>query len=92
MDQRFKPVLDAARMNSLPSKEQLQYFRAMLSEDIKQDYYLGGYEEGVEVGMEKGKNLGKQEAVKLLAESGMPAAEIALRLKMTEQDILDILS
>ncbi len=84
MNQRFNPVLDAARMNALPRKEQLQYLRAMLSEDIKQDYYLGGYEEGVEAG----RNL----TVKLLVESGMDAKEIALRLQMEEQDILDILA
>ena len=92
MDQRFNPVLDAARMNALPRKEQLQYLRAMLSEDIKQDYYLGGYEEGVEVGMEKGLEKGRNMAVKLLVESGMDAKEIALRLKMEEQDVLEILA
>ena len=41
MDERFGPVVRAARMKDMPSREQLQYFRAMISEDTKQDYYLG---------------------------------------------------
>ena len=88
MDQRFKPVLDAARMNSLPRKEQLQYFRAMLSEDIKQDYYLGGYEEGVEVG----KEVERAKIVKLLAKRGMDAHEISQLLELKEQEVIDILA
>ena len=67
MDKRFDPVVKAARMKDLPNPEQLQYFRAMISEDTKQDYYLGGYDAGMEAGfaegMEKGIEKGMEEGM-----------------------------
>ena len=47
---RMQKVLDASRSNALPSQEQLQYFKAMISESEKQDiataYFQDGKEEG----------------------------------------------
>lgn len=53
MDKRFVPVLASARMNSLPTKEQIQYFRSMISEDEKKILIESGYEYGLEDGAEK---------------------------------------
>ena len=99
MDKHFEPVVRAARMKAMPSKEQLQYFRAMISEETKQDYYLGGYDAGMEAGeeigrekglaegMEKGMEKGMENAVSLLFASGLSVAEISERLKMEEEDV-----
>lgn len=63
MDKRFAPVVKAARMKDLPNPEQLQYFRAMISEDTKQDYYLGGYDAGMEAGFAEGMEKGMEEGM-----------------------------
>ena len=103
MDKHFEPVVQAARMKDMPSKEQLQYFRAMISEETKQDYYLGGYDAGIEEGMEKGiekgieKGLqkGREEGraeerranVRAFLAAGVPVEVIAEALGVSVEDI-----
>ena len=102
MDKRFEPIVRAARMKDLPGKEQLQYFRAMISEDTKQDYYLGGYDagmeagyaEGMEKGMEKGMAKGKIEGIMLSARkliaSGMTRETVSRILELNEEQLKEL--
>ena len=53
MDERFVPVLEAARMNILPDADRLKYFRSMLTEEEKQDLIVSGYHNGLEDGAEQ---------------------------------------
>ena len=60
----MKKVLEASRSNSLQDQEQLQYFRAMISETEKEDIatanYQDGFEDGIEKGIEKGVGQGEE--------------------------------
>lgn len=62
--ERMKKVLEASRSNSLLDQEQLQYFRAMISETEKEDIatanYQDGFEDGLEKGIEKGVGQGEE--------------------------------
>ena len=62
--ERMKKVLEASRSNSLQDQEQLQYFRAMISETEKEDIatanYQDGFEDGIEKGIEKGVGQGEE--------------------------------
>ena len=102
MDKRFEPIVRAARMKDLPGKEQLQYFRAMISEDTKQDYYLGGYdagmeagyaegmEKGVEKGMEKGTIEGIMLSARKLIASGMTRETVSRILELNEEQLKEL--
>ena len=51
--ERMQRVLDASRTTSLPDEEQLQYFKAMISETEKEDIAVANYQDGYQDGMEK---------------------------------------
>ena len=76
MDPRFGRVVDAARLMHLPEGEQLQYYRAMLSESEKKAYYGGGYQQGVMKGHDEGFAEGQQ--------SGREDASIEIARRMRE--------
>ena len=46
--ERMKKVLEASRTSALPGKEQLQYFRAMISDIEKEDIATANYQSGKE--------------------------------------------
>ena len=46
--ERMKKVLEASRTSALPGKEQLQYFRAMISDIEKEDIATANYQAGQE--------------------------------------------
>ena len=93
--ERMKRVLEAARTSALPGKEQLQYFRAMISdiekEDIATANYKDGYDEGMEKGIEKGVEIGKsQQAAELarkMLEDNEPLERIVRYSVLTEEQI-----
>ncbi len=66
-------------MKDLPNPEQLQYFRAMISEDNKQDYYLGGYDAGMEAGFAEGMEKGMEEDMVKGMEEGIVKGKIEER-------------
>ena len=52
--ERMRPVLEAARTNSLPDQERIKYFRAMISDIEKESIATANYKDGFDDGMEKG--------------------------------------
>ena len=82
-------------MKDMPSKEQLQYFRAMISEETKQDYYLGGYDAGIEEGIEKGLQKGREEGraeerranAKAFLDAGFPAETVSAVLGISLEEL-----
>ena len=83
MDKRFVPVLASARMNSLPTKEQIQYFRSMISEDEKKILIESGYEYGLEDGAEK-KAI---EIARQMLADGVAAGTICKYTGLSEEEI-----
>ena len=63
----------------------------MISEETKQDYYLGGYDAGIEEGMEKGREEGCAEErranVRAFLAAGVPVEVIAEALGVSVEDI-----
>ena len=49
----MRPVLEAARTNSLPDQERIKYFRAMISDIEKESIATANYKDGFDDGMEK---------------------------------------
>ena len=49
----MRPVLEAARTNSLPDQERIKYFRAMISDIEKESIATANYRDGFDEGMEK---------------------------------------
>ena len=63
MDPRFKKVTNLASFHYWPDKEQLQYIRAMISEEEKEDLLGGAYDQGVDDGYMKGREEGRNDAL-----------------------------
>ena len=61
MDPRFKKVTNLASFYHLPDTEQLQYIRAMISEEEKLDLLAGAYDQGVDDGFTRGEAKGREE-------------------------------
>ena len=80
MDPRFKKVTNLASFYHLPDKEQLQYIRAMISEEEKQDLLAGAYDQGVDDGFTKGEAKGRAEG----REEGSNARSEEIARKMNE--------
>ena len=60
-----------AMMHDLPGKEQVQYFRGMISDEEKQELYTDGFAEGVKQGRAEGLSA----AAKILVEKGFSEEE-----------------
>ena len=71
---RMQKVLDASRSNALPSQEQLQYFKAMISETEKQDIATAYFQDGKEEGRAEGR---AEVAKSMLAKKKYSVEEIA---------------
>ena len=80
MDPRFKKVTNLASFHYWPDKEQLQYIRAMISEEEKQDLLAGAYDQGVDdgymAGEKKGRNAMSEEIARKLREMGLSSEQI----------------
>ena len=81
--ERMKKVLEAARSSTLVEQEQLQYFRAMISDIEKEDIAIANYKDGFDEGMEKGK---AEVAKKMLAKHE-PLEKIVEYSGLTEEQI-----
>lgn len=89
--ERMKRVLEVARSSALVGKEQLQYFRAMISEIEKEDIATANYKDGFDEGLEKGLAQGREQqnlenARRMLADH-MAAETIAKYTKLTVEQI-----
>ena len=77
--ERMKKVLEAARTSSLPGKEQLQYFRAMISDIEKEDIATANYQAGQEDT--------HIEVAKMMLADKEPLEKIMKYSKLTEEQI-----
>ena len=63
----------------------------MISEETKQDYYLGGYDAGIEEGMEKGREEGRAEErranAKAFLDAGFPAETVSAVLGISLEEL-----
>ena len=81
--ERMRKVLEAARTSSLPGKEQLQYFRAMISDIEKEDIATANYQAGREDERIE-RNI---EIAKMMLADKKPIEEIMRYSKLTEEQI-----
>ena len=75
--ERMQKVLEASRTNSLPDEEQLQYFKAMISESEKEDIAVANYQDGYLDGMEKGEAKHAVETAQRMLKKSFDIADIA---------------
>jgi len=73
---RYAPVAKASRMRKLPSLEQLQYMRNMITEEEKLDLIRPAYRKGFAEGEEKGIVKGKMDDAKKMLELNLPVETI----------------
>ena len=85
--ERMKKVLEAARTSALPGKEQLQYFRAMISDIEKEDIATANYKDGFDEGMEKGDRQRATQTARLMLADKKPIEEIVKYSGLTEEQI-----
>ena len=89
--ERMQKVLDASRTNSLPDEEQLQYFKAMISETEKEDIavanYQDGFLDGMEKGMEKGVAKHAIETAQKMQKDKVPVETIVKYTGLTEEQV-----
>ena len=93
--ERMKKVLEAARTSSLPGKEQLQYFRAMISDIEKEDIATANYKDGFDEGMKKGEKKGEKKGdlrratttARLMLADHEPLEKIVKYSGLTEEQI-----
>ena len=83
VDERFNPIFEACRLGGLKDKESLQYFRAMLTEEEKQEIRAGSYEYGFEEGMTKKSS----EIAKNLLSSGVAMEIIVSATGLSEEEV-----
>ena len=82
MDPRFKKVTNLASFYHLPDTEQLQYIRAMISEEEKLDLLAGAYDQGVDDGFTRGEAKGREEGRAEGREEGSNARSEEIARKM----------
>lgn len=85
--ERMKKVLEAARTCSLPGKEQLQYFRAMISDIEKEDIATANYKDGFDEGMKKGDLRRATKTARLMLADLEPLEKIVKYSGLTEEQI-----
>ena len=93
--ERLQTVLEASRSNSLPDHQQLQYFRAMVSDTEKQQIatanYQDGFEEGMKTGLEQGLAQGAEqqalETARRMREMGLGEEIIIQATGLTEEQV-----
>ena len=85
--ERMQKVLEASRTNSLPDEEQLQYFKAMISETEKEDIAVANYQDGFQDGMEKGMEKKANDTAQNLKALGVNPSIIAQATGLSEEQI-----
>ena len=64
-------------MHDLPGKEQVQYFRGMISDEEKQELYTDGFADGVKQGIEQGIEKNRIQTAQAMLNDGMPAETVS---------------
>ena len=82
----MKKVLEAARTSALPGKEQLQYFRAMISDIEKEDIATANYQAGREDERIE-RNI---EIAKMMLDDKEPLEKIVKYSGLTEEQIKEL--
>ena len=85
LDPRFSKVFEIASTRGLKKKEELQYLRAMITQEekdsiAKANYELGmlfGRDEGLAKGREEGRDEGRIETARQFLDAGIPAPYVA---------------
>ena len=84
--ERMRPVLEAARTNSLPDQERIKYFRAMISDIEKESIATANYRDGFDDGMEKGALA----IARRMLEDNEPIEKIVKYSGLTEEQIKNL--
>ena len=94
MDARFNGVVEAARMQTLPDDEKMNYFKAMISDKERMEYgedrFAAGKEEGRAEGRAEGEKKKAMETAKAMLADGVPVQQIAKWTGLTEEQILRV--
>ena len=83
----MRPVLEAARTNSLPDQERIKYFRAMISDIEKESIATANYKDGFDDGMEKGMEKEALAIARRMLEDNVPVEIIAKYSNLTEEQL-----
>jgi len=75
--ERYKPVLERARLSALDESNTAQYINSMLTREDIQSYKNAAYEDGLEDGMEKGREEERIEIAKSMLMNGLSVDLIA---------------
>jgi len=73
LDPRLSPVMEAARSKRLSDEDMIQYFRAMVSEEDKQDIAMAYFARGIEQGTTQERN----DTARRMLSKGLDAAVVA---------------
>ena len=87
LGKRYAPIAEAAMMHDLPGKEQVQYFRGMISDEEKQELYTDGFAEGVKQGIEKGIEKNRIQTARAMLQDGMSVEAVSKYTGLTETEI-----
>ena len=90
MPQRLRKVLEASRTNALPDDERIKYFRAMISEEEKEDIATANYQDGLEDGREQGREQQALEVARRMLEEQFPMETIIRISGLTEEQVRSI--
>ena len=91
-DEGLLRLLEKAKVAALSDEEYLRYEASMKYLEDEIDMEARGFELGMEKGMEKGKKEGMVSTIKILIESGLSISEIAKRLKISDDELNDMLA
>ena len=95
IDERYESIFESCRMGGLKDKETLQYLRAMITEEEKQEIRAGSYEygveegmqQGIEQGMERGLKQGLETVARTMLARNMPVGEISSLTGLSEEQV-----
>lgn len=94
VNKRFDPIFEASRQTRLVELEQQQYFRAMLTEEEKQDiataYLKRGREEGREEGRLEGREEATRETARKLLQLGVAVETIVAATGLLEETVVQL--
>ena len=74
-------------MHDLPGKDQVQYFRGMISDEEKQELYTDGFADGVKQGIEQGIEKNRIQVARAMLQDGMSVEAVSKYTGLTETEI-----
>lgn len=72
MDAHFSPVVEAARLQTVPEDEMMNYFKSVISDSERLEYGEDRFAEGLAEGLATGLAKGKAEVAKAMKAKGLP--------------------